>query len=102
MIEWKTLGIDDSIELFEQYKTSKTFSCPEAYSELRNDLCQAFSQTLAELGIGPEMISTKNYACYSGCGWYAIWGKPSRSILEKGQATLVKSSMVVYSFIMAR
>ena len=61
-MDWKELKIDAAVELFDNYRATGDFDCPNAFVEMRSDLCQAFSQTLAEIGISPEMISTKNYA----------------------------------------
>ena len=62
MMTWKELDRDAAAAKYEDYCGSRTCDCPSEYSELRNDLCTLFGKTLAELGIGPELISTKNYA----------------------------------------
>jgi len=62
MIEWKELNRDEASSLFDEYCLAKKIECPEEYASLREDLCSLFTQTLAEIGISPELISTKNYA----------------------------------------
>ena len=59
---WKELDRDAAAAKFEEYCGSKVCDCPPEYSELRDELCALFVKTLSELGISPEMISTKNYA----------------------------------------
>lgn len=63
-MNWQDLKIDkdESQQFFDDYCASKVAECPEQYKELRNDICNIFAETLAELQIGPEMISKKNYS----------------------------------------
>lgn len=64
MIAWKELDSDKASLLFDAYcaEKNRTVDCPPEFSELRNDMCELFSQTLSEIGISPEMIPTKNYS----------------------------------------
>lgn len=62
MITWKELDKDSASALFDEHCSSGKVDCPEEYSELRDDLCTLFAQTLSEIGISPESISRKNYS----------------------------------------
>lgn len=60
MITWMELDKEKASALFNEYCSSGKCDCPAEYTELRNDLCNLFVQTLSEIGISPELISTKN------------------------------------------
>ncbi len=62
MIAWKELDKDSASVLFDEYCSTETVDCPSEYTELRADMCALFSQALSEIGISPELISTKNYS----------------------------------------
>ena len=62
MITWVELDKEKASAMFNEYCHSQNIDCPAEYSELRNDLCNMFSQTLSRIGISPEQINTKNNA----------------------------------------
>jgi len=61
-MNWPRLDKTKSEQLFNDYCNSKEYLTQFEHRELRSDLCSLFSEALAELGIGPEMIPKKNYA----------------------------------------
>ncbi len=62
MIEWKELDRDKASALFDDYCNTGKCNCPVEYKEIRETLCSMFAQTLSEIGISAELISTKNYS----------------------------------------
>lgn len=63
-MNWQEIKFDkdESQRYFEEYCVSKKVDFPEEYRALRNDVCQQFDETLALLGISPEMIAKKNFS----------------------------------------
>lgn len=59
-MKWKELDNNDAELYYIEYCLTGDVSCPHEFLELRNDICNLFSSTLAEIGIGPERISKGN------------------------------------------
>ncbi len=97
MITWMELDRDKAAALFDEYCTTGKCNCPAEFSTLRNDLCSLFAQTLSEIGISPEMISTKNYAYQVDY----LFGLKMYSLLNKkyGMSTRTASSAGVWRFL---
>lgn len=56
------LDSDTASSMFDDYKASGDFQCPDEFMEIRNDITQCFVTVLSEMGIGPEQIAKKNNA----------------------------------------
>lgn len=97
MITWMELDKDKAAELFSEYCSTQKIDCPAEFSTLRDDMCSMFVQTLSEIGISPEMISTKNYAYQVDY----IFGLKMYSLLNKkyGMSTRTASSADVWRFL---
>ena len=59
---WQELNKETSKQVFDDYLNDEVISCPADYSEMREELLNLFSETMAEIGIGPESIPKKNYS----------------------------------------
>ena len=96
-MNWQKMDKNESMLAFEEFTSSGVVSCPEEYAEMRNDLCNLFTETLSELGIGPEMIPKKNYS-YQVDYLYGI--KIYKLLNEKyGMSIREASSAGVWRFI---
>lgn len=100
MIEWKELDRDSASALFDDYCVTKECDCPSEYEMLRDDLCSLFMQTLIEIGISPELISTKNYSYQVDY----IFGLKMYCLLNKkyGMSPRTASSAGVWRFLSLR
>ncbi len=57
---WRELTKEAAESAYDQFLEDGNIQCPEAYKELRQDLCKAFSESLKILGISEDELDQKN------------------------------------------